>query len=313
VLSDLRFSPRPVRTVALPREAVGSSLTVDGRYLLVADGTDGATVLNVARLEAGAAHPVLGTLTEPGRQHFGGAIEVTGSPDGRYAFVSLEDADQVAVYNLHAALSNGFRRSSYVGAIHLGQAVVGSAVSPDGRWLYATSESAADATAARPDGTLTVINLRTAERRPGRSLVATIAAHCSPVRVIVSADGSVVWVTARESDQLLAFSAAKLRSAPGDALIAAVRVGESPVGLALVDHGERVVVADSDRFDIRGVRPGLTVVSVAAALAHHKAVLGTISAGAFPREMALEPNEQTLLVSNFGSDQVEAVAVSQLH
>ena len=72
-------------------------------------------------------------------------------------------------------------------------------------------------------------------------VVATITAGCSPVRVVTSADGSTVWVTARESDRLLAFSAAKLLSDPAHSLIASVEVGEAPVGLALVDGGQRVV------------------------------------------------------------------------
>jgi hypothetical protein len=57
----------------------------------------------------------------------------------------------------------------------------------------------------------------------------------------------------------------------------------------------------------------VTVVSAAAALAQRPAIIGTVSAGSFPRELALEPNGDTLLVGNFGSDQLEAVAVGKLH
>jgi DNA-binding beta-propeller fold protein YncE len=206
------------------------------------------------------------------------------------------------------ALSDGFKPPSYVGAVPLGIAPVGVAVSPDGRWLYATSESSATMT----QGTLSVISLAKAERDPAHAVVATVGAHCSPVRVVVSSDGNVVWVTARESDQLLAFSAGKLRTDPKHALLAAVRVGESPVGLALTGGGRDVVVADSNRFGAPGARAKLTVVSAAAALAHRPAVLGTIRAGSFPREMALEPNGLTLLVGNFASDQLEAVAAGNL-
>ena len=163
-------------------------------------------------------------------------------------------------------------------------------VSPDGRWLYATSELAAGAPLADFDGTLSVISLSEAERQPARAVIANVAADCSPVRVVASPDGRIVWVTARESDQLLAFSAAKLRSDTAHALLAAVRVGEAPVGLALVAGGREVVVADSNRFAAPGAHSGLTVVDAAAALAHRPAVLGTIVAGSFPREMSLEPS-----------------------
>jgi hypothetical protein len=81
--------------------------------------------------------------------------------------------------------------------------------------------------------------------------------------------------------------------------------------LALV-AGVRQVFADSNRFAARGAHSGLTVVSAAAALAGRPSILGTIPIGSFPREMPLEPNGDTLLVGNFGSDQLEAVAVGHL-
>ena len=312
VFSDAGFTPRLVRTINVPDgDAVGSSLTRDGRYLLVTDGYREATVISVRRAEMGAANAVLGTLAPPAGVNVGqGSIEVTSSPDGHYAFVSIEYGGGVAVYDLRAALADHFRESGYLGLIPLGQGVVGMAVSPDGRWLYATSEGAAAGGPA--GGTLSVISVATAARDPARSVVANAPGHCSPVRVAVSADGSVVWVTARESDELLAFSASALRRDPSHALLASVRVGEAPVGLAIVDGGRDVVTADSNRFDAPGARSGLTVVDTSAALAHRPAVVGTIATGAFPREMALEPDGGTLLVGDFGSSQFEAVSVAGL-
>jgi DNA-binding beta-propeller fold protein YncE len=134
VFPDAGSTPRAVRTIDVPQDALGNSLTRDGRYLLVANGGDGATVVSVARAEARCTAPVLGTLTQPGRGgRGGGAIEVTSSPDGRYAFVLIEYGDVVAVYDLKAALAEGFRASSYLGSVPLGRAVVGMAVSGDGR------------------------------------------------------------------------------------------------------------------------------------------------------------------------------------
>ncbi|HXW45947.1 MAG TPA: hypothetical protein VEL03_14225, partial [Streptosporangiaceae bacterium] len=161
-------------------------------------------------------------------------------------------------------------------------------------------------------GTLTVISVARAEQDPAHSIVARTVAGCNPVRVITSANGSVVWVTARASDALLAFSAARLLTDPGHALLADVRVGELPVGLALVRGGSLVVVADSDRFDVPGARSSLAVVDVADALAGRPALLGYLPAGGFPREMALEPGGATLLVTNYSSGQLEAVDVAAL-
>jgi DNA-binding beta-propeller fold protein YncE len=311
VLSSAGFRPRLVRTIAVPPDALGNSLTRDGRYLLVADGTAGATVVSVRKAEAGARGAVLGRLSQPGEHGPGGAIEVASSPDGHYAFVSVEFEARVAVYDLRAALARHFRGSSYIGSIPLDQLPAGLAVSPDGRWLYATSELVAGSASA-PFGSLSVIRLATAGRRPSRSVVATVPAGCGPVRVALSPDGRTVWVTVRSGNQLLAFSATKLRDDPTHSQIAAVPVGSAPVGLALVNGGREVVVANSNRFAAPTSPSNLTIVRTAAALAHRPAILGSIPTGAFPREIALEQGRPTLLVGNYGSNQVEAVDLRRL-
>ena len=318
-------APTLVRSIPVPGMPLGVTITPDGKYLLAADNA-GVAVLSVARAESGAAGAVLGTLSAAGGSGAaagggppGGAIEVAASPDGRFAFVTLEDSQRAAVFNLGAALSRGFGPADYVGSIPLELAPVGITVSPGGRWLYATSEIAARGTgAARPiagpggalsEGTLTVIDLRRAETDPAASVVATVDAGCQPVRVTTAADGTQVWVTARASDDLLCFAAARLVSDPKRALVAAVRVGEAPVGLAAVRGSSLLVVADSNRFGASGATSDLDVVNVAAALAGRPAVVGHIRAGLFPRDMTLAP-DGTLLVSNFDSGQVEAVDVA---
>ncbi len=303
------LAPVKVRAIAMPAtsEAVGETLTRDGRYLLAASGR-GAVVISVARAEQGSPGAVLGTLTDP--TGGAGGIEVAVSPDGSFAFVTLEGSQRAAVFDLHRALTRGFGPGDYVGSIPLGLAPVGMAVSPDGRWLYATSEVAARTGANQ--GSLTVISLPRAEADPAASVVATVAAGCNPVRVVTSVDGREVWVTARESDDLLCFSAAALRADPSRALVAIVRVGEAPVGLMLVRGGSVIVVADSNRFGAPGARSDLSVVDVAEALAGRPAVIGRIPAGQFPREMALAPDGRRLLVTNFASGQLEAVSVPSI-
>jgi DNA-binding beta-propeller fold protein YncE len=318
VLANSRSAvPRLVRRIPVT-QALGVVLTHDGRYLLAASLT-GAVIIGVRQAEQGAQHAVLGTLRSPRTGHggFGGAIEVAVSPDDRFAFVSLEYSDEIAVFDLRRALASGFGTSGFVGMIPLGIAVVGTAVAPDGRWLYATSELASQRIGHRSglrgaQGTLSVISLSTAETDPAHAVVATVTAGCGPVRVLTSTDGSVVWVTARESDMLLGFSAAGLLSDPAHSLIARVEVGEAPVGLALVDGGQRIVVADSNRFATGGARSSLAVVNVTAALAGRPALAGYLPAAGFPRQMALEPDGRTLLVTNFTSGQLEEVNVASL-
>jgi DNA-binding beta-propeller fold protein YncE len=291
----------------------------------------------VARAESRAAGAVLGALAAPGGTGQGAlsasAIEVATSRDGRYAFVTLEYDQRAAVFNLADAVSRGFGSADYVGSIPLGQAAVGLAVSPSGRWLYATSEVAAPAQhpagirapavrsgpapsagqAARagivpgePPGTLTLIDLQRAETDPAHSVVATVDAGCQPVRVVTAANGTQVWVTARASDDALCFAAALLVTDPSHALVAVVRVGAAPVGLTAVRDGTLIVVADSDRFSAPGAHADLTVINVADALDGRPAIVGDIPAGLFPRDMTAAPNG-TVLVSNFSSGQVETV------
>jgi DNA-binding beta-propeller fold protein YncE len=312
----------------------GAAVTPDGKYLLVAEGS-GAVVISTARAESGTAGAVLGTLAAPVRAGgppaaLGGAIEVAVSPDGRFAFVTLENEGEAAVFSLFSALAHGFGAADYVGAVPLGQAPVGVAVSPDGRWLYATSEGAVTAqhpaglgapggcrgdvpgtSPAEPPGTLTVINLPRAETDPAHSVTATVNAGHQPVRVITVADGTQVWVTARASDDLLCFSAARLAGDPTHALVAVTRVGSEPVGIAAVRDGSLLVVADSNRFGASGQSSQLSVVSVSAALAGRPAIVGDLATGLFPRDMAVSPGG-TLLVSDYSADQVQAIATAGL-
>ncbi len=309
--------------------ALGETITPDGRYLLVANSLGGAAVLNTQVAESGAVNAVLGTLgpslsPQPGTAVSGGsvvfpggAIEVAVTPDGRFAFVSLENNAQVAVFNLGAALTNRFSRADFVGMIPVGIAPVGLAVSPDGRWLYVASElrvggqpGNSGQPSARAQGSLSVISVSRAETDPRHSVVATVDAGCQPVRVVVSADSRTVWVTSRGSDALLAFSAAQLASDPQHAFLTGVRVGEAPVGLVMIKYDSQIVVADSDRFNTAGAVPNLAVVDVADALAHRRALIGYLRSGLFPRDITVTPDGRTVLVANFASGQLEWVQLS---
>ena len=283
---------------------LGLALTPNGRYLLAANGS-GAMVFDMAHIDAdsSASSWIRGTWGSGGSGD--GAIETAVSPDGHFVFVTLEDTDTMAVFNLQRALSNGFGPSDLVGTVPLGISPVGMAVSPGGRYLYVTSELR---TPREREGELTTIDISEATRTPKHAIVSTVAAGCSPVRVV--ATKSSVFVTARGSDAVLKFSAADLIARPGAALEAQIRVGEAPVGLALVDHGRTLVVADSNRFAARGAIATLAVVT---GVSHGRLTLaGYLKSGSFPRDMAASPNGKTLIVSNYGSGQVETVDVGEL-
>jgi DNA-binding beta-propeller fold protein YncE len=281
----------------------GEAITPDGRYLLAASGS-GAVVVRVHRAEHGRPDSVLGVLTSPGGA---GAVEVAVSRDGRFAFVTLQGSGTLAVFNLAAALASGLRDSGFMGDVRLGVNPIGLAMTRGGQWLYATAQKQ-DQKASQ--GTLSVINVARAETDPAGSVQSTALAGCDPGRVITTADGSTVWVTARASNTLLAFSAARLRSDPGRALIAKVQVGQAPIGLTELPGGRRILVANSGMH--QGHPACLGVIDVAAALAGRPAFVAVIGAGVLPREFAVEPGGRTALITNSASHQLEAVNVSQL-
>ena len=290
------------RKILLPGapNPTGLALTHDGHYLLAADGAGGAIVVRVDLAISEDVDPVVGHLSGGGDA---GAIGVITSADDSLAFVSLEARDAIAVFDLRSALASGFRDPALLGTIPVGAAPVGLAISLDGRWLYATSELASRTASS---GTLSVIDVRRAATRPRDAVVTTATAGCSPVRVAVGDDG-VVWVTARGSNALLGFDAARLVIEPDHAMVANVLVGQAPVGLAVARGGTRVAVADSNRFGVLDSTSGITLVDAAAALASKPAVLGVIPAGAFPRGIAFAPDARTLLVANFDSRELELV------
>ena len=291
------LAPKVVRTITVHGAGKGIAVTADGRFAIAAAG-NGAAVINVAAAEKGLPDPVAGFLASPNGS---GAVEVLISPDDRFVFVTLQNSAEMAVFNLKAALTRGFGRSGFVGYVPLAPQPVG--MTTDGRWLYVVSLT----------GKLAVLNLNKAETdHPANSVVTTVGDGCGSARALASANGKVIWVTARQSDALLAFSAAKLRKDPAHALIAKIKVGEMPLGETLIDHGSWILVADSNLNHLRGVKSNLAVVSTAKALSGKPALLGYLPVGPVLRQFAVEPGGQVVLVTVQGAGRLEAVNIDGL-
>ena len=305
VLQTSRPVPRLIRTIPLSG-AFGMALTQDQKYLLVA-GQSGLTVFRVSDLEHGLSTP-LGTLTSPGGRH---AVQVALSPDDKYAFVTLQFSGHVAVFNLRRALKSGFGRADLRGLIPVAPRPVGIAASPDGHYVYVASGLATPASASG-QGSLTVIDTLRAERAPASSVVRVVKAGCGPDRIAISKDSRNIWVTVGGSNALVAYSAAKLLSDPRHALIARVAVGELPLGLVFFDHGNRLLVADSNRDQLTGRAANVALVNVPDALRGKPALLGTAGSGAGAGQVALYPGGQTLLVADTGSGQIQVIKVTGL-
>ncbi|HTZ23105.1 MAG TPA: serine/threonine-protein kinase, partial [Streptosporangiaceae bacterium] len=299
------LAPTQVATIPAQGAKKGEAITPDGKYLLAAAGS-GAYVISVPEAEAGDGGAVLGTLTSP---HGSGAAEIEISPDNRYAFVTLQDSAGVAVFDLRKSVAGGFGQSGLVGVVPVGADPVGIAQSPDGQWLYVAQEGTQTPPA---EERLYVLSASEAETDPAKAVKTSAVAGCGPARVIVSRNGDDVWVTDRESNALVAFSAAKLLTNPAHSLIARVNVGQSPTGETFIRGGTQIMVADANLNHYPGADT-LTLVSTQGALQGSRgAVLGvTPSSGQMTREFGLEPGG-TLLVSDSGSGRVQVIDTGSL-
>jgi len=287
------LAPSPLHTLAVPGADKGLAITSDGKYLVVAAG-GGAKVLSATDAEQGRAN-LLGLLHAP---QGSGAVEVAISPDDQFAYVTLQNSGDVAVFNLKHALSAGFGEGSLVGSVQTGPEPIGIALSgdPGHKWLYVTNWGRS--------GTLSVLSRHLAETDPQHAVItkSPAPAGCDPSRIWATADGQWVWVTAQSSNAVLGYDAAKLRTDPAHALAAVVPVGENPIGVQAIDQGRQLVVANS------GSSHNLFVIDTHAALcrAGHQ-VTGSIAAGKGAREFGLTSGGGTLLVTNLGAAQLEAV------
>ena len=304
----------------------GMVLTHDQKLLIAASGPE-VVFVDTARLTEGHAEPVLARWTDDRQVH--GRVYANVTSDDRYLFVAEERARSILVFDLAAARASGLSKFRPLGRIPVGVAPIALAFSSDGRYLYSTSQSMPDlgwpmeckpenaAGAASPpnhaQGAVVTIDLARAVSTPGSSVVSTVKAGCNPVRLVLSPSGDVVYVTARNSNAVLTFDRARLVTNPENAMIGSVPTGTAPVGVAVVDGGRRIVVTNSNRFGAGAAeRQSLTVIDAARVRDGAGAVLGSIAAGGFPRELRVTADGRTLLLTNFTSRTVQVIDLQRL-
>lgn len=296
-----------VRTIDVGGTPQGMTLTHDGRLLLVTDYF-GITLIDAHAALDASASPIVGRLGD-GQV---GTTEVVLSPDDHYAFVSDQSSSAVSVYDIARARASTPMSGGVIGHVPLGAGTIGLALAPDGRHLFATSELAPGSFTGTAPGTLSVIDALVAEHDPAHALVRSLPAGCAPVRVALSPDGSLAWVAARGSDALVVFDTDMLVQGQEPALRRWVTVGREPVGLALVHAGDVAVVANSNHTEHPQDPQSLSLVDAVAVLAGRPALLGSVPAGAYPRELALSADGTQLLATNFGTSTLQSIDVGTI-
>ena len=299
-------------------------------------GDPGTIFYNVTALQSCTATGVV--ISQGPISASEGTLEALVTPDQKYAFVINEDGlapgatfeGNVGVVQLQLDVNGNVTGGTLLGQLTTGgAAIAGIALSPDGSRLYVTTGVAGVHTLASGgsnpvlartgctdyvtggtsiNGLLTVINVAAAEANPGPgAIMATVDAGCNPVRVVESTNQSVLWVTARGDDRVLAFSPSELESNPNSALLGyAASGGTAPVGLRLFHNDELLAVANSNRFNTGTANATILYVANPASAS----VIQTISTGLFPHEVTVGPDDATLYLTNYDSDTLQVITTT---
>jgi DNA-binding beta-propeller fold protein YncE len=309
------------RVIPVEGGPTGMALTHDGKMLIVASG-DRVAFIDTNRMA------VLGYQVDSAAK---GRVYANVTADDKLAIIADENSRTVSIIDLPKAIRNGFAASSTIGKIPTGTLPIALPLSSDGKYLYISSQWAPteykwpveckreggnttnDTTSINSQGAIHIVDMARAAVDPANSIVGNVPAGCSAVRLVFSPDEKRAYVTARNSNALLAFDATKLRTDPSHALIGRVPVGTAPVGVAVVHGGRTVIVTNSNRFaGTADDRQTLTVIDASKVDQGAGAIIGSIQAGAFPREMRVTSDGRTLILTNFGSRTVQMIDLARI-
>jgi DNA-binding beta-propeller fold protein YncE len=304
--------------------ATGMALSHDGHRLIIA-GNRRITFVDVDALINGR-RAVLGYLDDPAAA---GRVYANITADDRYVLIADENSRTISVIDFARAKASGYRNSATIGKIPTGTLPIALTISNDGKYMYATSQWApesfrwpiecrregaqADSTPVNPQGAIHIVDMTRAAIDPAHSIVGSVPAGCSAVRLVLSPAGDRAYVTARNSNALLVFDVPKLHTDPLHALIARVPMGTAPVGVAVTADGRRVIVTNSNRFGgSANDHQSLTVIDAARVTEGAGAIVGSIPAGAFPRELRVTSDGRTLVLTNFGSKTIQLIDLTTI-
>ncbi len=338
VLQNRSGGIEPARMVPMGRSPEGVVLSHDGS-MLIAAADDCVVFFDVQRLEAGENDPAFQWVV---RGKNAGCVYVNVTADDRTLFVSDEFAKTITVIDLDRIRSIGRDSAknvkhvndrdgpstAIVGRIPVGMSPIALTFSKDERWLFTTSEVAAPEwrwprTIVREgarssqdkvsEGAVIVIDVLKARINPQQSVVARVAAGGSPVRAALSQDGARLFVTARNSDAVLAFETADLTSGHDRTKPVRIPVGKSPVPIILTNDGRFALVGNSNRYSADVTRSStLSVLDTSRVGTALNPVIGNIPCGAFPRNFCLGSDGRSLFLTNFQSASLQIIDSDRL-
>jgi DNA-binding beta-propeller fold protein YncE len=82
--------------------------------------------------------------------------------------------------------------------------------------------------------------------------------------------------------------------------------------VAVINNGARIAVTNSNRFGNSDAPQSLTIIDAQKIASGEAAVLGSVPAGVFPRELRVTEDQGTLLLTNFGSKNLALVDIARL-
>jgi DNA-binding beta-propeller fold protein YncE len=311
--------------------ANGLALLPDGKTIVVGVGDAGVAFVNVRDAIHGKAVPYFAPQGEGA-----GTFDVAVTPDGKHVFSSNEygvvdqSRGNVGIIAVQANSDGRVTHPKTIGQIATGDVVPSLTLSPDGARLYVASElvpahntpqiaggsnsiltknDCVQKTGTPPhsNGFLTVIDVQRAidANLRASSILSRIASGCSPVRLAETANSSLLFVSARGDNRILAFSPGMLESDPEHAIqYAFSSVGEAPVGIRLLAGDNMLAVANSNRFrNAAGTAAVFSIQKTSQGM-----LLQSILTGTFPRNITITSDGRSLYLTNYTSRTIQQIA-----
>jgi hypothetical protein len=302
-----------VRSVVTPVNPVNPgyqdlALTHDEKVLVMSSG-DQLTFFDTGKLMSGEGDPLLGRI---GGKQFRVGFGVVITPDDKYVLAVQSGTSVVVMVDLAKARVSGFNEGAVVTSLPASFPIM-LAVSPDGRFLYATNQRTPDVISAprtcsagkEPEDVVSVYDLTKAATNGGASATIGFAfpAGCNPQTIHLSPDGARLYVTAggeftdptipAAENVLAVFDTRPVLEGKPPTPLARVPVPTLPI--AVVDTGKRVVVGFLG-IPARNPNPSnLLVIDAARIASGGTAILGTLPIRG--GTLGLMPDGHTVIVN----------------